>query len=268
MQPPVTCNDLACDRNATCTMAGAAACRCNPGFSGDGMTCADIDECATSNGGCQAACQNTPGSFVCYAPASCAEVKAHVSSAVDGTYTMYLGGDFHKPWRGHCAQMAGTPREYLTLDGTNSAQYTAGGQSDGQDVKTTYTKVRFDPASLKIDISDRTFATSQGMLRHASERTPVTSMPFGVAMDCRGANSRLGVALIDLTATAFALTGAGEFAENGAAPGSQTQLSMRNQRATITGGGNCGWNAPQGAPTNPFNDNVTGGKLLTLVYAP
>jgi len=44
-----------------------AACTCKPGYSGDGKTCADVDECAVGNGGCDAnaACANQAGSFSC-----------------------------------------------------------------------------------------------------------------------------------------------------------------------------------------------------------
>jgi len=268
MPPPITCGDLTCDPNATCSTTGAAACRCKTGYTGDGMTCRDVDECAMGNGGCAAACQNTPGSVVCYAPATCADVKSHVAAAADGPYTLYLTADAGKPWTAFCAAMATTPLEYLSLTGANSAQYTSGGASPGTSVRTTYTKVRFDPATLNINISDRRFAMSQGMLNHSGDGTMVTSMPYGVAMDCQGNNSTSGVALIDLTATKFALTGANEFAEGGNMSNSSIQPTSNNQRATINGGGNCGWVAPVGAPMNPFNNNVTSGAILKVVYLP
>jgi hypothetical protein len=267
--PPITCGDLKCDPNAMCATTSVATCVCKSGFTGNGMTCTDVDECASNNGGCAVWCMNAPGSFACNAPQTCADIKSHTPGAADGTYMLYLGGDVAKPWQGFCAGMATTPEEYLSLTGTNFAQYTQGGQSPGTDVKTTYTKVRFDPATRKIDISDRTFATSTGMLNHDG-MTQVTSMPYGVAMDCIGMKSKTGIAQIDLTGTSFALTGTNEFAEGGNKSGSAISLSPDKQRATINGGGDCGWNAPVGTPFNPFNNNVnaTNGAILSLSYAP
>lgn len=57
-----------CDTHATCTdSATGPTCACNAGFTGDGMTCTDINECAASNGGCDmnATCANTVGGRTC-----------------------------------------------------------------------------------------------------------------------------------------------------------------------------------------------------------
>jgi hypothetical protein len=130
--------------------------------------------------------------------------------------------------------------------------------------------VRFDVATLRVDVSDRTFATSTGTLNHASSGTMVTSMPYSVAMDCAGNNSTTGVAQIDLSGTSFALGSSNVFIKAGSNPGGASQVSPDHRRATINGGGACGWAGPMNTPVNPFNNNVTfaNGTILQLSYAP
>ncbi|MCA9690180.1 MAG: hypothetical protein KC636_11265 [Myxococcales bacterium] len=55
----------ACSPDATCV--GGQLCECNDGFSGDGFTCADVDECESGQNTCDAdaTCENTPGSYTC-----------------------------------------------------------------------------------------------------------------------------------------------------------------------------------------------------------
>lgn len=268
---PITCGQLTCDPHATCsTTATNATCSCSAGYTGNGFTCTDIDECATSNGNCAAACENTGGSFVCYAPQTCADLASHGVTVNNSTHTLYLDGVTTQPWTVFCAGTGAAAKEYLTLGGANTSIYQQGGKSPGTDVKTTFTKIRFVVATKMIDTSDRTFATSTGMLNHSGDGTMVTSLPYGVAMNCKGVNDQSTTANFDLSATQFAFTGNAAFSGGGSGFAATTSVTSQNQKAKLQGGGNCGWDAPTGAPSNPFNNNVdaNNGQLLTLVYTP
>jgi hypothetical protein len=162
--------------------------------------------------------------------------------------------------------MAGTPTEYLILDATasgqNFAQYTCGGGATGTDVRTSYTRVRLDPATSLVDIGDQTFATSVGTCSQGS--TTITSMPYGSAADCVSSYSDRGVANVDLTGTPFRIVDTwcrGGYNSAGAAV-----LSSADQVADITGGGYCGWNNPCPYIYGIYNER--GGPRLDLEYIP
>jgi hypothetical protein len=55
----------ACDAGYTVMGAAAATCQADHQWSSPAPTCADVDECATANGGCAEICTNTPGAFTC-----------------------------------------------------------------------------------------------------------------------------------------------------------------------------------------------------------
>jgi hypothetical protein len=198
-------------------------------------------------------------------PASCQEIKSANPGAGNGAYRLFIDHDPAKPWWAHCHNMATSPAEYLSLQNVgpnvNFSQYTAGGAVSGTDVRTRYGKIRIDPATLLVDISDQTFTTSSGQLTHGGEA--VTSMPFGVGMSCDATDS--GVANIDLRGTPFAVK-TGEFLQGGAGSSGSATYSSDNRVVDITGGGYCGWTCASPATFNPFND--AGDFQLDLVYAP
>ena len=52
---PCALGPSACGANATCSnVNGAAACTCDPNYSGDGYNCAPVDACQTNHGNCSA----------------------------------------------------------------------------------------------------------------------------------------------------------------------------------------------------------------------
>ncbi len=55
---------MTCDAQATCE---GGVCSCNPGWEGDGATCADVDECGSGAAACapDATCTNRPGGYDC-----------------------------------------------------------------------------------------------------------------------------------------------------------------------------------------------------------
>ena len=63
------CAALHCDaNNAACAnTAGSFTCTCHAGYSGDGVTCSDINECTAGTHNCGAGfeCSNTVGGFTC-----------------------------------------------------------------------------------------------------------------------------------------------------------------------------------------------------------
>lgn len=201
-------------------------------------------------------------------PANCAAIKAATPAATDGNYVITTGTG--RILTVFCKDMATAPKEYLSLVNTggaaNFSQYTVGGASPGSSVKSSYTKVRLDPATLKVNIADQTFATSSGSLNHSGGSEVVTSMPYSVAMACVSSFNPAGLANIDLTGTPLAVaTSPSPFQVGGFNASGNTTFSASNQVVNLTGGGFCGWNAP-GPQFNPFNQ--TGGFDLPLQFLP
>ena len=194
-------------------------------------------------------------------PESCAEVRALNPSAPDGDYLISPAGF---QFQVYCFDMAGTPREYLTLVHTGSSSNFAQYFADPTDyVVTHYTRIRLDPATLLIDISDQTFASSTLTGHVGNGPITVTSMPYGVAMACQGCGLAGGGANVDVRGLPFKV--ANTWVLGGACASGTTTLSANDQVVDVTGGGYCGWNSP--APLyNPFN--TTGGFDVQLIPMP
>lgn len=196
-------------------------------------------------------------------PASCLDIKTASPEAPDGDYTLYVSGEASAPWTAYCHGMAGTPAEYLTLTqtqaGANYSQYLAGGASYGTTVRTTFTRLRINPTTLKVNTADQTFATSTGSLRHSNSQVLVTSMSYGVAISC---NRTLSQGNIDLRGTPFAVPTGQLVPWGGSMAGTGAVSSEADQVVSLSGGGYCGFVGIAGI-VNPYNQ---GGGLLQLQY--
>ena len=202
------------------------------------------------------------------APASCADVKARVPGAHDGTYTLAPAGPAGPHLRLVCSGLAApaAPRLFLMLertgDGVNFSQFTSGGTIAGTNVVTSYTGLALDPTPVstspvtyRVNITDQTFATSTGGACCIGTEV-ISSMPYGAAADCNTPGSESGLANIDLTGTGFHIASPQGFGVQGfEAMG--TMIRIRPQIVTLSGGGFCGWNAPS-AVVNPINTDAVG----------
>ena len=195
---------------------------------------------------------------------SCAQVHALAPLAPDGDYLLVAVG---RVLTVYCHDMGGTPREYLSLVNTgpdrNFSQYTAGLASRGTNVRTHYTKLRIDPATLVVDIGDTTFATSTGSLVHSNSGTVVTSMPYGEAMSCTYRPD--GIGNIDLRGTGTRVVD--PFIVRGyPGPVGSATFSADGQVVDLKAGAYCGWISP--APEGPPYNTTPGDFRLDLACMP
>ena len=181
----------------------------------------------------------------------CAAIQAANPAAPDGDYIISPGGNLFQVY---CHDMAGNPREYLTLVNTGGGyNYSSHGDVGGWPivrVTTHYTRVRIDPATLLVNIGDQTFATSTGN-DCCYGNTPVTSMPYATAGSCAGWFGELGFGNVDLNGTPFIMddvfTVAGWYATGSANSGrvflfaGQSQaFAVQGPVVNLSGGGGCG----------------------------
>jgi len=193
-------------------------------------------------------------------PKSCAEIATGDEDAKDGEYKLFVDADATKPWKAYCDDMRGAATEYLTLPDGGDLNWSTFLDAAGNEVRTRFDKVRIDPVTLKIDISDQTFAMSTGSLTHNG--TTVTSMPFGVAMSCGGGYAS---AQINVIRTPFVFVDKFDVGGATGASGNANPWST-NQVVEMWADGNCAWIAPTAAPANPMND--AGDFLIELTYQP
>lgn len=204
----------------------------------------------------------------------CAAIHEVNPAAGDGEYLISPGG---KTFSVYCHDMAGSPREYLTLVNTGGGyNYSTHGNVGGgapTPVTTHYSRVRIDPATLLVNIGDQTFSTSDGF-DCCYGNTPVTSMPYATAGSCDDRFGLLGTANVDLTGTPFIVddvfTVGGWFARGSANSGDvfpvfdqQVGIAVQGAVVNTRGGGGCGATSPK-YPAGGLNTD--GGFDLQLAF--
>jgi len=138
---------------------------------------------------------------------------------------------------------------YLTLPNSNNVSgYTLPSRkpwkSSDSTITTTWKMIRVDPLTLKVHTGDYTYSESQGQISHWPDYS--TQVPYGTAFGCQSSNVADGIAVIDLTGTAFTVIDS--FGNGGyLSAGNNAVFSQNNQVVHIAGGGYCGWGGPASA---------------------
>jgi hypothetical protein len=192
----------------------------------------------------------------CRYPTSCTDLKANFGSSVDGSFVIQPPG--RKPFTVYCAGLAtAMPKEYLTLVFTNGNGYSTSNYSGfycqpcAADARNYFEKVRIDPATLLVDVSDTTFATWSATIppdmncwaNTTGACASVRNEAFAHAGNCIPS----GVATpgnVDLRGTPFSIDPSVTTALDGQSPYGTTTFSTDRTVMDITGGGNCGDNGP------------------------
>jgi hypothetical protein len=187
-------------------------------------------------------------------PASCTDVKDQDPEAADGVHTLYLGGDVNNPVTIYCHNMAEMPAAYLEFANSGDGFNYATTSYPGQELITSYTRIRLDLQTLVVDLADRTFATTTGALPDSGL---ITGNDYATAVGCNAgeAGTVFGQANIDLTGTPFAVAESVTFVVRGQeSEGGEPEIGPDRKIINLAVGGRCGWIAPAGD--------------LTLAYVP
>lgn len=196
-----------------------------------------------------------------YFPQSAKEIRDMYSALGDDVYTLYYQGKKDQPYQVWIKDLrSNEPKEYLTLSQLNYSSI----PSDktyyrGQDMRTTYDRIRINPVTLTVDKFDTTYSKTVGgpinfyqwSSKPVNKRTKTETWNFsyyGGTRNCNGNNDNdKSMARIDLQGTPFAVADDvyWEIGGNGAS-GGYVWLSHERQVVDIkAANGKSGWAKPK-----------------------
>jgi hypothetical protein len=136
-------------------------------------------------------------------PACAQDILAAYPEAKDGEYDIWLGGDGMKRVKLYC-RMSDGAKEYLTLTQPNTSMMkgdNVGGAYPGYtgtDVITRWERIRLDPHTLEVGLTDFFGSTSVGgPTKHC------TQVSFGLACQCGGDAADFAYGNVDISGTPF-----------------------------------------------------------------
>lgn len=108
---------------------------------------------------------------------------------------------------------------------------------------TVYSKIRFDPAKLRIVINDYTYATNVPADSSFTQGTVFKYSNFSSAGDCKASGSTGGQANINLLGTNLSVQ-KDQFSPQGYHAAGRVTYASNNQVVVLNGGGFCGAEEP------------------------
>lgn len=206
-------------------------------------------------------------------PVSCAEIPAATNTDV----TLYWDRDPAKPYDAHCGNAGATFVKLNDNAAKNTSSYPLGTQGctslvGGQTkpVTTTWTMLRFDPATKLVNTGDYSYATLSGGTHEESGngtfKYDYLKMPFASGRVCDDHGNFAAVAKIDLSKTKLAVAGSQAWSHDGFQGQSSANADGKNKVITLNVAGYSAGVSPCAANVDYYTQN--GGFCLQLAYAP
>ena len=176
----------------------------------------------------------------------------HISNGSAGIFILYFDGRSSQPYQAYCTASGAT---YLELAETN---YSSEVSVCKGNVRTEWSKIRFNTATKTVIVDDFKFTRSQGTI----ECWKWNQVKYGSAGDCLTNNSNTGKARIDLSGLPFAVDLSTDWRVSGWYPNGSIDFTDDRTQVDITGGGYCGGQAVDGPLKLEYFSNEDRGQVV------